>query len=181
MNHFIRCLVLLPFLVVWAGCKTPQPKVSVVGLWPEEPQLIYVPVQMFGPGNFYKQPVVDSLQPTLRWESFPRPLDFAAGNPALNAAITNVTYDLRIWQCQNKLPPGRIYERTGLRTNSHRLEQSLQPNAIYAWSIRARFQIQDSPRVTDWSRIDSPSPAIKEESDQFGFPNERSFKFRTPK
>ena len=39
---------------------------------------------------------VDSLQPTLRWETFPRPADFAADTTGVMSRVRNVTYDLRI-------------------------------------------------------------------------------------
>ena len=91
-------------------------------------------------------PRVGSLRPTGRWEAFPG---------------ENVTYDLRIWESKEypttftSMPTvvGEvIYEREGLTENVHTLEEALEPDTVYTWSVRARFVKDGKVRVTEWSK-----------------------------
>lgn len=97
---------------------------------------------------------VDSLQPILSWEAFPRPIDLAVDKEGMRRRVSNVTYDLRIWRADEESPreyPAEIvYERRGLREPWHTIEQPLQPSSMYFWSIRARFELDGQPRVTQW-------------------------------
>lgn len=88
-------------------------------------------------------PEVDSRQPELRWESFPRPLD--------RADLRGVSYDLRLWQVEEGAPGRIVYERSGLAEPSHRIERALEPGREYAWSFRARFLQDGRPMATRWS------------------------------
>ncbi len=97
---------------------------------------------------------VDSLQPTLSWEVFPRPIDLTVEK---KGGFNNVTYDLRIWRAEGsgrnrflEHPAEIVYERRGLREPSHTIEQPLKPSSMYFWSIRARFDLNGQPRVTQW-------------------------------
>ena len=80
---------------------------------------------------------VDSLQPTMSWESFPG---------------SNVTYDLKVWSAGRLGPDTLVYSRTNLDQASHKLETALEPSTLYYWSVRAHFSEQGRERITDWSR-----------------------------
>lgn len=97
---------------------------------------------------------VDSLHPTLRWSSFPRELDRAKLDPALQHKISSVSYDLKIWEVENCERSRLVYERTGLRLPEHQLEEALKPAQRYFWSFRARFAIDGQPMATRWSFLD---------------------------
>lgn len=84
-----------------------------------------------------------SLQPEFRWEPWPRGFDVIPGRDSGQAR--NVQYDLRIIGAN-----GWTYERRGLAKPAHRLEQPLSPCRTYRWTVRARFMLDDSPRVTEW-------------------------------
>jgi hypothetical protein len=97
---------------------------------------------------------VESLRPSLRWSGFPRDLDRQNLDPAVLQKISNVTYDLKIWQeegCERGRP---VYERTGLATPAHVVEEALAPASRYFWSVRARFTLDDRPMVTRWAHFD---------------------------
>lgn len=94
---------------------------------------------------------VVSLQPTLQWESFPRDSDIERA-PEEMGRVKNVRYDLAIYQ------PGRVgarselvYSRNGLLNNEHTIETPLDPDTAYAWTVRARFELDGRQRVTEWS------------------------------
>ena len=106
---------------------------------------------------------VETLRPALRWTSFPREIDRQQLDPAVLQKISDVTYDLRIWdedvdqnsrdrfiteQWRNRL----IYERIGLAAPQHTLEVPLTPASRYYWSVRARFVVDGRPMVTRWMR-----------------------------
>ncbi|HEX9189208.1 MAG TPA: hypothetical protein VGB87_19170, partial [Vicinamibacteria bacterium] len=99
-----------------------------------------------------------STTPTLEWESFPRPADLTA-DPRL-AAARNVTYELRLWRAPRS-PRGEYepasgpaaYARTGLPGTRHRIETSLAPSEVYLWTLRARFELDGWPQVTEWSML----------------------------
>lgn len=114
-------------------------------------------------GNLQFVPV-DSLQPTLQWEAFPRPLDVAtAGGRA--ARFSDVRYEIALFDARLTdlyYQPGMpIYRRSGLIEPSHRLETSLQPCARYFWSVRAHFKLDGWPRRTEWSGAYDVFPTTK--------------------
>ncbi len=110
-------------------------------------------------------PNVDSLRPTLRWESFPRREDLEADREGVLRRVNAVTYDLKIWkamegyqsrriQRQEIAAPGElVYSRTGLPGPSHRVETPLEPSTQYFWTVRARFKINGRSRVTEWGEL----------------------------
>ena len=116
---------------------------------------------------------VESLRPTGRWEAF---------------SGENVTYDLRIWESKelNSVVGEVVYEREGLTENVHTLEEALEPDTVYTWSVRARFVEDGKVRVTEWSKYKISSTvllqilslglmAIAETMTEWGF-----YQFRTP-
>jgi len=94
---------------------------------------------------------VDSLQPTLRWETFP-PSNARIGED-LPEPTGPVCYDLRIWRAAtDERPAELVYERGGLPEPSHRPELRLEPETHYLWSVRARFPTVAGDRVSEWSK-----------------------------
>jgi len=90
---------------------------------------------------------VDSLQPTLRWQSFQG---------------SNVNYDLKIWRSQDgNNPTELIYSRERLIEPYHTLETPLQPATCYLWTVRARYKTAGQTRVTEWATFTrKPNPYI---------------------
>ena len=134
-------------LLSLAGCSTP-----VAGLRPLYPNVDR------------SWPWVDSLQPTLRWEAFPRPADLEGDRGEWLSRIRNVTYDLRIWRLKSeeypfewypfKWYPGElIYSKSGLPAPTHRIELGLGRDTRYLWSVRARFDLDGQQRVTEWGGL----------------------------
>jgi hypothetical protein len=104
---------------------------------------------------------IDTLRPTLRWTAFPREIDRQELDPAVLGKISDVTYDLRIWdeavELHNRPMPDRwrnqvFYERTGLNEPQLTLEVPLAPASRYYWSFRARFVIDGRSMATRWAR-----------------------------
>jgi len=128
------------------GCTQP---IAVRGLRPEYPEALWDSFSAKVP--FVK---VDSLRPTLRWESFPRPQDHELDREGLLERIRNVTYDLKIWQADEEYPveyPWQlVYLRRGVPEPSHKIESPLKPSTKYFWTVRARFELDGQPRVTEW-------------------------------
>ncbi len=92
-------------------------------------------------------PVVDSERPMLAWEAFPRHVDVRS--EALSG-VSNVRYDLRIWEAYADGPPRLIYERRDLPGTTHVLEESLPGGRRYYWSVRARFDLAGEVHGTKW-------------------------------
>ena len=100
----------------------------------------------------------DPLRPTLEWEPLPSASD--RGGHRLTAP-RNVTYELRMWKVWQQYPPSPMlvfahssalaYTRAGLLENRHTVETPLQAGSIYAWAVRARFDLDGQARVTAWS------------------------------
>ena len=127
-------MLLVLVLVMW-GCTVPA---EVTGLRPLYPE---------ASTGWAK---VDSLRPTFRWEKFPRPQDLKSGGDELRKRLRNVTYDLRIWRGDSRRPLELVYERTGLAVPEHKLAMPLTAASEYFWTIRARFEIDENPRVLEW-------------------------------
>lgn len=121
---------------------------------------------------------VDSLQPTLRWEPFPRSHDIRRDHQNLLSRIRDVTYDLKIWNSTYEFPDRVIYTRQGLLEPFHKIEQPLEPCAKYFWTVRARFKIDGETRVTEWGI--SEVPRGQEVRKSSIIPNPNLYRFRTP-
>jgi hypothetical protein len=112
---------------------------------------------VYPPNPLLRNPVVDTLRPTLQWSAFPRELDRQKLDPEVLRKIENVTYDLRIWDVDSRnISTGYrrnrlFYERTGLAAPEHKLEVSLAPASHYLWSMRARFVFDGRPMATRWA------------------------------
>jgi len=70
---------------------------------------------------------VDTLQPTLKWEAFPRYTDREDGPKGLADKISDVTYDLKVWKGTEGRPLQLIYERTGAKTVETWKEHRVRP------------------------------------------------------
>ena len=93
---------------------------------------------------------VDSLQPMLRWQPFPRPEDIKADKSGNLNRIQEISYEVRVWKTITGSSGELVYARSGLRFAHHQLEEPLEPATKYLWSVRARFVLDGSPRVTEW-------------------------------
>lgn len=85
-----------------------------------------------------------SLDPVLRWETFPG---------------ENVTYDLRIWRAANhysvlNISNGEmVCNKENLIEPSYKVEPPLEASNTYVWSVRAHFDVDGIRRVSQWSRM----------------------------
>jgi hypothetical protein len=61
-------------------------------------------------GTWHRFTRVDSLQPTIEWESFPQDSDRSSEYSAILSKIHNIRYDLRVWKVENNTPPKLVYE-----------------------------------------------------------------------
>jgi hypothetical protein len=136
LNGFL----LLTILSVMSGCS-----VSPTGLQAEYPQTERGWFDVWS-----KFVEVDSLQPTLRWQLFPRAQenDTKFGGPADRA--TNVTYELRVWKTVDESSGKLVYTRKGLVTPYHELEESLEQSTKYLWTIRAQFTLDGQQLISEW-------------------------------
>jgi hypothetical protein len=123
-------------------------------------------------GDSFEWTLVDSLQPTLKWQGFPRESDILVA-PDDMKRVKNVRYDLVIAREHNLAAGEIVYRRSGLAAPSHSIETPLAPNAHYFWNVRARFDLDGRERVTEWS---STHYAVRE---QFTAPHRYSYRFRT--
>ena len=125
---------------------------------------------------------VDSLQPTLQWESFPTPEGKPAVKMELLSRISDVTYDLKIWRVEYDLPMELAYTRQRLLDSSHKIEHPLEPSTRYFWTVRANFKLDGQSRVTKWSfsRKPRPSPEIPDPCRPDYIPIPNYLRFITP-
>ena len=162
-----RAVTLLP-LFICAACAV---QVTCTGLRPLSPEYPERYRWHFG-GPYDKLTVeVDSLQPTLKWESFPRPHYLQPEGVSPPSHISNVTYELQIQSTASE----PVYERKGLSAPYHRVETPLLPASRYFWSVRARFDVDGQPKVTGWGRMTVVVDAVGRTT-----PRSLPFSFRTP-
>lgn len=134
----------------------------VVGLHPEYPPLEKGTFSLFA--EFVP---VDSLQPVLRWQPFPDP---QSPQPE---QVTDVTYELRIWDGMSRAENKLKYTREELTAPEHRVEEPLDPSTRYLWSVRAKFLLAGIPRLTEWGMA---GLTLRSET----VPNPSCFRFETP-
>ena len=120
--------------------------------------------------------LVDSLQPEFRWESFPRESDARHRD-----AITDVTYELRIWRTEQGRSGPVIYERVLIPDSSHRIEASLRPLTTYFWSVRARYSLDGAQFVTPWSHSRHKIGLGNVPCASGPIPDKRYLRFTTPR
>lgn len=104
--------------------------------------------------------LTDSLQPTLRWEAFPRLGDLKADKAGRLATVRNPAYELRIWRAEGYFPAELVYTRTGLTEPVHTVETVLASDTLYLWTIRARFELSGESRVTEWGHWENDGRAV---------------------
>ena len=121
-------------------------------------------------GSALRFGAVDSLNPSLAWEAFPRALD-----RDIAARVSDVAYDLRVWEEEDCARRMLVYERTRLPAPEHRLQQALAADKRYFWSVRARFRIDGQPAATPWSHF-APGTACERSEIR----DERYHRFLTP-
>ena len=134
----------------------PLWRIPVSGFKPLYPEARFI--YTVGSGNMRAWPEVESLQPTLQWESVPGRVEdswfnkepFIAADPE---RIRNVTYDVKVWRVKDLSPEKLVYERKRIKGTEHRLEEPLEPDSKYYWSVRARFEFDGKPRVSEWSML----------------------------
>lgn len=101
---------------------------------------------------------VDSLQPVLRWETFPP--EQVRSDAEQISKIRNITYDLKVWLSENNSPSSLLYSRKGLPEPRYEIEEPLLLCARYFWTVRARFLVDGKERVSEWGI--SARPPLKE-------------------
>ncbi len=106
--------------------------------------------------NWTRFPIVESRQPTLAWEAFPREGDIKSDAGPPLSGISDIRYDLRVWQAAAEMPPRLVYERRDLTATFHTLEQPLSPASRYYWSARSRFNLGGGVHGTKWGYFRSP-------------------------
>ncbi len=121
----------------------------------EELFLVTVPPDhkgwQFGGRDFAKV-TMDSLQPTFRWNPVSGATHEEEDKAPFLDNMRDVVYDFKIWRADNNdLPADLVYMRQGLLGTSHRVEEPLEPSTKYFWTVRARFNMNDSSRATPWA------------------------------
>lgn len=161
----IRGLVFpgIAIFVLTAGCSIP-----VAGLQPE-----YPPVERRTFSIVAEFVEVSSLEPTLRWEPFPRPIDRKRDKEGSLDRIGEVTYELRIWRTTTGESGELAYAREGLKVPYHTLEKPLEPGTRYLWSVRAGFTLDGRYQVIEWGLA---GYLLRDQT----VPNDSCFRFRTP-
>ena len=114
----------LAAVVLIAGCASQRPASESEGL---------ERFANLAPGG------VDSLTPTLSWPAVAPP-----------PGTSRVTYELQVWRVEGGYPVALVYGQDGLAEPRHTLTESLQPATEYAWTSRARLEIDGRVRLTDW-------------------------------
>jgi hypothetical protein len=140
-----------------------QPEFGTCWFQPLYPEIKYTSLwdsmRSKEPGAKIRYTQVDSLQPLLKWEGFPRPRDQTADNAVILNQITHVSYDLKIWEAPNDYPERLVLDVTGLNDPQYQPAVNLKPENKYFWSFRARYQLAGQSQVTRWAFSNIPSNA----------------------
>jgi len=169
-----------------------QPEFGSCWFRPIYPELRYTSlwysIRHNAPGIQILYPEVDSLQPLLRWEAFPRPRDRKPEKASVLSTIGDVTYDLKIWEATGDYPERLMYDIRGLHDPQYRPPFPMKPRTKYFWTFRARYTLAGQSQVTRWafSSIPSNVPADYPQRrpggtcDLDAIPSTNYFRFVTP-
>jgi hypothetical protein len=160
--RFIICVVLCAVLV--SACSFPA---EIRGL------------RLIDPEPTTGATKLNSLRPTLTWESFEHFIQRTGGRDIKRDAYRDVQYELRIWRTKGIHLIEQVYERRNLAEPKHRLDRDLRPNTEYGWTVRARFLFDGNPRVSEWSIMKGGS-GLQGSRRSRAVPNPSVIRFRTP-
>jgi hypothetical protein len=91
------------------------------------------------------------VQPTLRWEHFPRDYDLI-GAGGQRHQITDVRYDFRVFEgIAGSYSGPQVYEVRDIPESYHRIQSGLKACSDYYWTVRARFKLDGRIRATEWA------------------------------
>jgi hypothetical protein len=152
-------------LLVLAGCGKPLANPGLRSLYPQQRMILFIdqPPAAFVP--------VYSLQPTLKWESFPDGRGLKKGSADIYKRIEDVSYELVLAEADAM---HQVYRRKGLKEPMHIIETPLKPRTKYLWTVRACFRLDDEPRCAEWGAVSDW------EHSTVWHPNIFSYRFRTP-
>jgi hypothetical protein len=102
------------------------------------------------------------LQPALVWSTFPRAEDAAAEALKPPHRVSGVSYELKLWQDPIHRSDQRrvdapasalqlIEHVSDLSMPTYNQKTPLVSDALYLWSVRAWFQLDEQLRATEWS------------------------------
>lgn len=95
--------------------------------------------------------MTDSLQPTFKWDPLPRPEDQTPQNAGIIAKISDVRYDIRIWEALDDRRGPLEAEGVDLPAPTYTPDTPLKPNTKYFWSFRAHYRLGGAPLRTGWA------------------------------
>lgn len=144
-----------------------DPPAAYLGLRPLEPPTLGTSYRIRSNGlPRYEFTSYAKPQPTFRWEAF-EPVGPDADR------VRNVTYEIRVARAERGLPGKEVYRREGLTEPEHTVEGRLASAHEYFWTVRARFELDGQPRVTEWGGIHALGRLAAE------VPGVHSYRFRT--
>lgn len=95
---------------------------------------------------------IDSLEPRLRWQPFPSAKVLLADFQSKLRRLSALRYELRIYRLDEQRRQARlVVERNNIEATEYQVEQPLAPGTEYAWSVRARFELDTGERTSRWS------------------------------
>lgn len=160
-NHTPYLLFLA--LLILSACGTPR--AGLQGEYPPQQQSTFA---LFG--EFTE---TESLSPTLRWQTVGQVLMEKNERDIDRSSLTEITYELRIWQTATEYSGILIYSRMGLETPYHMLEEPLKTDTKYLWSVRAHYLVDGKSRLSEWGMS---GYLLQDEP----VPNPACFRFKTP-
>ncbi|MGL1863576.1 MAG: hypothetical protein OCC46_13715 [Pseudodesulfovibrio sp.] len=162
--NITRIHILLALLILsLAGCGAPRS-----GLQAEQPPVKRSAFSLFA--DFIE---VESLTPTMRWQTIGQVLMEKEAQRVNLVDLSDITYELRIWETETEYSGDLVYSRTGITTPYHTLETSLAPSQKFLWSVRAHFLMDGKKRMSEWGLT---GYLLQDEP----VPNPACFRFKTP-
>jgi len=158
---FILCLLALLAL---SACGVPH-----AGLMAEYPTR-----ERDGCMLFSKFKTVETLTPTLRWQTIGQVLMEGNERNINRADLTDISYELRIWETETGYSGRLVYSRLGIATPYHTLEEPMKSDVRYLWTVRAHFKVDGKERVSEWGMTGF---LLQDEP----VPNPSCFRFKTRK
>lgn len=115
--------------------------------------LQYLFLQPTSPENaFFDYTVINTRQPEFRWEPFPHKSVRTKQNLALIDRISDVVYDMKVFQVLDHKPFKLVYQVTDLAEPFHKMDVDLKKHKPYYWTVRARYKMDGQAAATRWAR-----------------------------
>lgn len=135
-------------------------------------------------GNFMEYPVVESLQPTLKWQAMPDAFKDATIESYDVAVYPAPKREMGLMDSLNAALQQQfgdpVYSKDGIKATELKVDKPLRPDTKYVWTVRVHYKKGGADAVSPWASYDAKVRKEYVLYSETATVNDACFGFRTP-